>query len=609
MSRQSSGEQSGGAETMTTSDLIVERLLDWGVDTCFGICGDQVNGFFEALRTHPEMRFVHVRHEENAALACVGYAKFTGRPAACVATAGPGAVHLLNGLYDARIDGVPVIAITGLSYHDTVGAHFLQDLPSDRLLEGVCMFSERVMGPAHAVPATDLAVRSALMNRTPSHLAIPIDVQSWTLEQDTVSPKNVPGHLSLAGQPFTVIPPVEQVRAAAEVLNSCERVAICAGAGARGAGDLLERVAEVLGAPIIKAGLGKDCVPDDSPYTTGGMGLIGTRASHEAFETCDGFLIVGSSTPYYEFWPKPGQARGVQIDLNADRIAMRYPVEVGLVGHAAAVLEQLLPLLERKTDRSFLERAQTTARDGWDLIGEQAISSGTPMRPQVVTWELSKALPDDAIVTGDAGTVTAWGGRLRLRRGMQYSFSGTLCTMGAALPYAIGAQIAHPGRPVIAFTGDGSMSMGMGELATLAQYDLPVKVVVLRNNSLALEVWEQTALLGNPQMGCELHPIEFDAVARACGLRAFRIEDPAAAADVFAKAMAFDGPCLIEAITDPYEAPFGESLQPTHAAHIAQALSKGEPAASAIAANLLQEGRVAMSPALQQHHDDIARYR
>ncbi|MFH8612078.1 thiamine pyrophosphate-dependent enzyme [Streptomyces sp. NPDC018029] len=603
------GDHATRGSSKTTSDLIVERLLEWGVDTCFGICGDQVNGFFEALRTHPEMRFVHVRHEENAALACVGYAKFTGRPAACVATAGPGAVHLLNGLYDARIDGAPVIAVTGLSYHDTVGSHFLQDLPSDRLLEQACMFSERVMGPAHAVVATDLAVRSALMNRTPSHLAIPIDVQSFTLDQDSVSPKNVPGHVSTAAQPFTVVPPTEQVRAAADVLNACERVAICAGAGARGSGDLLEQVAEVLGAPIVKAGLGKDCVPDDSPYTTGGMGLIGTRASHEAFEDCDGFLIVGSSTPYYEFWPEPGQARGVQIDLNADRIGMRYPVEVGLVGHAGHVLAELLPLLARKTDRSFLERAQETTRRWWDLIGEQAASSGIPMRPQVVTTELSRALPDRAIITGDAGTVTAWGGRLRLRRGMQYSFSGTLCTMGAALPYAIGARIAHPDRPVIAFTGDGSMSMGLGELATLAQYDLPVKVVVLRNNSLALEVWEQTALLGNPQMGCELHPIDFAAVARACGLRAFRIEDPAEAADVFAQAMAFDGPCLIEAVTDPYEAPFGESLQPAHAQHIAQALAKGEPAASAIAANLLQEDRVAMSPALQQHHDDLAPYR
>ncbi|MBF8191980.1 pyruvate oxidase [Nonomuraea sp. K274] len=598
----------GHDDRKTTSDLIVERLLAWGVDTCFGLCGDQVNGFFEALRTHPEMRFVHVRHEENAALACVGYAKFTGRPAACVATAGPGAIHLLNGLYDARIDGAPVIAVTGLSYHDSIGTHQLQDVPSDRLFEHACLYSERVMGPAHAITVTDQAVRSALMNRAPAHLAIPIDIQSWTLSQDTSSDKNVPGHTSLAAQPFEVMPPDERLREAAEVLNSCERVAICAGAGARRAGEELERVAEVLGAPIIKAGLGKDCVPDDSPYTTGGMGLIGTRASHEAFERCDGFLIVGSSTPYYDFWPKPGQARGVQIDLNADRIGLRYPVEVGLVGHAGPVLAALAPLLQRNTDRSFLKRAQESYRAWWELIGHQAASSGTPMRPQVVTWELSKALPDGAIVTGDAGTVTAWGGRLRLRAGMNYSFSGTLCTMGSALPYAIGAQIAYPGRPVIAFTGDGALSMGMGELVTLRQHDLPVKVVVLHNNSLALEVWEQNALLGNPQYGCELHPIHFTAVAQACGLKAFRIEDPSDAASVLDRAMAHDGPCLVEAITDPYEAPFGESLKPAHAEHIVQAFGKGEPKAAQMARNLLEEQRVALSPALQQHQSDLTRY-
>ncbi|SDL96433.1 thiamine pyrophosphate-dependent enzyme [Nonomuraea jiangxiensis] len=598
----------GNDDHRTTSDLIVERLLAWGVDTCFGICGDQVNGFFEALRTHPEMRFVHVRHEENAALACVGFAKFTGRPAACVATAGPGAIHLLNGLYDARIDGAPVIAVTGLSYHDTIGAHQLQDVPSDRLFEHACLYSERVMGPAHAVTVTDLAVRSALMNRAPAHLAIPIDIQSWTLAQDTASTKNIPGHTSLAAQPFQVMPPHERLSAAAEVLNSCERIAICAGAGARGAGSELERVAEVLGAPIVKAGLGKDCVPDDSPYTTGGMGLIGTRASHEVFERCDGFLVVGSSTPYYDFWPEPGQARAVQIDLNADRIGLRYPVEVGLVGHAGPVLTALAPLLRRRTDRSFLEQAQESYRAWWELIGDQAASSGTPMRPQVVTWELSKALPDGAIVTSDAGTVTAWGGRLRLRAGMNYSFSGTLCTMGSALPYAIGAQIACPDRPVIAFTGDGALSMGMGELVTLRQHDLPVKVVVLQNNSLALEVWEQNAMLGNPQYGCALHPIDFTAVARACGLEAFRIEDPSDAAAVLERAMAHDGPCLVEAITDPYEAPFGESLKPAHAEHLVQAFDKGEPAASRMARNLLEEGRVAQSPALQQHRSGLARH-
>lgn len=590
----------------TTSDLIIERLLEWGIDTCFGLCGDQINGFFESLRVHPELRFVHVRHEENAALAAVGYAKFTGRPAACVATAGPGAVHLLNGLYDARIDGVPVIAITGLSYHDTVGTHLLQDIPSDRLFEHACMYSERVMGPAHAINTTDLAVRSALQNRTPSHLAIPIDVQSQT--EDTASPKNPAGHTSLASQATVLIPPNHLLHRAADVLDSCARVAICAGAGARGATDLLEQAADLLGAPIVKAGLGKDAVPDDSPYTTGGMGIIGTRASHEAFENCDGFLIVGSATPYHEFWPQPGQARGVQIDINPDRIGLRYPVEVGLAGDAAETLAALMPLLTRKADRSFLEKAQNSTREWWDLFRQQAEQTTMPMKPQVITRHLADLLPDHAIVTGDAGTVTAWAARLRLRRGMSFSFSGTLCTMGSALPYAIGAQIAHPDRPVVAFTGDGSMSMGLGELASLAQHELPIKVLVMRNDSLALEIWEQNALLGNPQFACDLSPVDFAQAAQACGIRGYRIDDPAKAESTLAEALHTPGPALIEAVVDPHEAPFGETLKPTHAHNIATAYEHGERDRAPMAASLLQPSRVAQSPALQDAHDELNKY-
>ncbi|RBY78879.1 pyruvate oxidase [Geodermatophilus sp. TF02-6] len=591
----------------TTSDLIVERLLEWGVDTCIGICGDQINGFFESLRTHADqMHFVHVRHEEAAALAAVGYAKFSGRMAAVVATAGPGAVHLLGGLYDARIDGAPVLAITGLSYHDTIGTHLLQDLPSDRILAGACTYSERVMGRAHAVPVTDLAVRNALANRTPAHLAIPIDVQSQT--DDTPSSKNVPGHTSTAAQPTVVSPPEEQLHRAAQLLNSCSRVAICAGAGARGAGDALEQVAELLGAPIVKAGLGKDAVPDDSPYTTGGMGLIGTRPSHEAFENCDGFLVVGSATPYAEFWPRPGQARGVQVDLHGDRIALRYPVEVGLVGDAGTTLRALAPLLERKEDRSFLEQAQQHTRDWWDLLRRQAESRDVPMKPQVLTWQLSEALPDDAIVTGVAGTVTAWGGRIRLRRGMQYSFSGTLCSMGSAVPYAIGAQLANPGRPVVAFTGDGSMAMGMGELATLAQNDLPITVVVVNNGSLAMEVYEQNALLGNPQYACQLSPVDFAQVAQACGVRGFRLEDPADAPRVLAEALAHDGPALVDAVVTPDEHPFADTLKPAQAQKMLTAFERGEPAAHPITENLLDSGIVEMSPALQSIRDQLSRY-
>lgn len=591
----------------TTSDLVVERLIDWGIDTCFGICGDAVNGFFEALRTHSDqLRFVHVRHEENAALAAVGYAKFTGRPAACVSTAGPGAVHILNGLYDAEMDKVPVVAVTGMTYHDVIGAHLLQDLDSDYLFRDACVFSERVMGPAHAVNATDLAVRKALDSMAPAHLAIPVDTQAQT--EDTNSAKNPAGHTSLASQAKIPTPPPEQLQHAADVLGECRRIVVLAGAGARGAGDLVERTADTLGAPIVKAGLGKDVVPDDSPLTTGGMGLIGTRASHEAMENCDGFLIIGSATAFYEFWPQPGQTRAVQIDIDGSRIGMRHPVEVGLGGDAAATLGELLPLLPYNNDRSFLTRAQETHQQWWDLLGQQAQEDASPMRPQTITWELSGLLPDNAIIASDAGTVTAWGGRLRLRRGMSYSFSGTHCTMGSALPYAIGAKLGHPDRPVIAFNGDGAMSMGMGELATIARYNLPITVVVLHNNSLALEIWEQNALLGNPQYGCDIPSIDFATVAKGCGLASWRIEHTADAREVLATALAHDGPGLVECIVDPLEAPYGETLKPGHAEKIVSAYEAGERDRAPMARNLLEPGRVQLSPAVQTVKDQLQRY-
>jgi pyruvate dehydrogenase (quinone) len=591
----------------TTSDLIVERLLEWGVDLCFGIVGDQVNGFVEAMRVRADrFRFVPVRHEEAAVLAAVGHAKFTGRPAAVLATAGPGALHLLNGLYDARMDGVPLIAVTGLAQHDAIGTHMLQDVPVDRLMAEVCPYNERIMGRAHAVPVVDLAVRSALANRTPSHITIPIDVQSST--DDTPSPKNVPGHLSVSAAPSVVLPPAEQLAAAAEVLRDCERIVICAGAGARGSGDLVEAAAELLDAPIVKAGLGKDAVPDDSPFTTGGFGLIGTPASREVLADCDGFLIVGSASSYAEFWPPPGQARTVQIDLNADRVGLRTPVEVGLVGHAGPTLEALLPLLRRRTSHPFLDRARTMVDADRALLAEQAASPRQPMRPQVVTQALSELLPDRAIVTGDAGSNTFVSSRLQLRRGMQFSFSGTLATMGSAVPYAIGAQIAYPDRPVVAVLGDGGMAMGLGELATLAQHALPITVVVLRNHALALEIWEQTALQGNPQYGCEMPAIRFADAAEACGVAGWSVRDPADVRPALAAALAHDGPALVEIVVDALEAPFGETLTAEQAAHIVTALDRGEPAAGPIARNLLESGRRAASPGVRSAAQGLERH-
>jgi pyruvate dehydrogenase (quinone)/pyruvate oxidase len=594
------------ADARTTSDIIVERLLEWGIDTCYGICGDQVNGFFEAMRIRADrFRFVHVRHEEAAALAAVGHAKIIGRPAAVIATAGPGAIHLLNGLYDAQMDGAPVVAITGMPHHDVLSTHQLQDVPTDRLMERVCAFNERVMGPAHAQQMTDLAVRTALSRRMPVHLGIPLDVQSHT--EDPASEKNPQvGTLTTTWSETVSTPPRDDLRRAADVLNACRRVAICAGQGARGAGDLLESVAMTLGAPIVKAGLGKDVVPDDSVYTTGGMGLLGTRPSQEAFESCDGFLIVGSASSYAEYWPAPGQARTVQIDLDPARIGLRRPVEVGLVGHAEATLAALLPMLDQRGNQPFLRAAQQGMVRWWELLREQALSSGSPVRPQVVTLALSELLPDRAIVTGDAGTNTFVSHRLRLRRGMRYAFSGTLCTMACALPYAIGAQIAHPDRPVVAVMGDGGLAMGMGELATLAQHDLPITVVVLRNNALALEIWEQTGMLGNPQYGAALSPIDFAGVARACGLEAWNVEQPGEVRGALEAALKFPGPSLVEVVVDPFEAPFGETLKPEQAHRIAEALGKGEPAAGPMARSLLSRRDV--SPGVQAAAAELEKF-
>ncbi len=592
----------------TTSELIVDRLLEWGIDTFFGLPGDGINGFFEALRLRSEkIRFVHVRHEEVAALAAVGHAKFTGRPAVCITTAGPGAMHLINGLYDAKIEGAPLIAITGMPYHDMIGTHFLQDLNQDYVFNDACAFNQRVNGPAHAVNATDLAVRAALAQRAASHLAISIDVQSWELNEDMISEKNIPGHTSVTKDPHVTVPVRGELQRAARALHGRRKVAIIAGAGARGAGDELEAVAEKLGAPIAKAALGKDCVPDDSPYTTGGIAFAGTRPSQEVLETCDALVIVGSSSTYYDFWPQPGQAVGVQIDDRAERIGLRYPVDVGLVGDAQATLAALNELLERNEDRSFLEQARGNMRDWWALMDKQGSDLSSPMKPQVVTRHLERLLADDAIVCGDAGTTTIWQGRMKLRRGQNFSFSGTNCSMAASVPYAIGAQIAHPGRQVVAFVGDGAMSMLMGDLATLAQHRLPIKVVVINNFSINLILWEQMAFLGNPEYACDLSEVDFAKVAEGCGLRGFRVTEAGDCEGALREALAHEGPAVVDCVVDPEESPLGETLKPSQAKHLAEALANGSPGAKEKVRLLLQDERVAISPGLQAARSELAK--
>jgi pyruvate dehydrogenase (quinone)/pyruvate oxidase len=572
----------------TAADVLIDTIADWGVDVVFGLPGDGINGIMEALRKRQDrIRFVQVRHEETAAFMACGYAKFTGRLGVCLATSGPGGLHLLNGLYDAKLDGVPVLAITGMAYHDLIGTYTQQDVELDRTFMDVAKYNARIMGPTHVENVADLACRTALAYRGVAHITVPVDVQ----EQDAGSgrsKRNVPGHTSDVKARSARLPDDRDLKRAADVIDAGRKVTILAGAGALGASEEMEQIAEHLGAPIVKALLGKAVVPDASPYTTGAIGLLGTRPSQEAMEDCDTLLIAGSSFPYLEFYPKPGQARAIQIDLDPMRIGLRYPVEVGLVGDCRRTVRALLPLLARKDDRGFLERAQK-GMEAWNrLMEERGTRTERPMKPQVVARELGLRLADDAIVTCDSGTIATWWARhIPARRGQMHSVSGNLASMANGLPYAMAAQIAHPHRQVVAFVGDGGMSMLMAELATCVKYQLPVKIVVVKNNTLGQIKWEQMVFLGNPEYGCELHPIDFALVAQACGATGFTIEDPADCGRILDQALATPGPVVVQAVVDPYEPPLPAKITLDQAAKFAQSLVRGEPNRERIALTVL----------------------
>jgi thiamine pyrophosphate-dependent acetolactate synthase large subunit-like protein len=562
----------------TTADLIIERLIGWGVDTIFGIPGDGINPLMEALRTHQDkIRFIQVRHEESAAIAACGHAKFTGRLGACIATSGPGGIHLLNGLYDAKLDLQPVIAITGHTFHDLIGTRYQQDVDLERVFSDVAVYSELITGPTHAENVVDEGVRRALTRRGVACLVIPKDTQEQSSGGHR-SRANVPGHSAEIFTPmYQCTPPIDLERAA-RIINRGTRVAIMAGAGALGARDELEQLAELVAGPIIKPLLGKACVPDASPYTTGGIGLIGTLPSQEALEQCDTLIIVGSSFPYMEFYPKPGQATAVQIDVDPSRIGLRYPVDVGLPGDAREVLRALLPMVRRKEDRSFLKKAQAGMRKWRKSLAEQGTRRDMPMKPQVVSYELNKLLDNDAIVSADSGTITTWAGRyIDIRPGMKFSLSGTLATMANGLPYCIAAQVAFPERQVVAIIGDGGFTMLMGELATCVKYNLPVKVLIYKNNMLGEIRWEQMIFEGNPEYGVELQPIDFAKAAEAFGVAGYTIERPQDAAEILGQALSHPGPAVIEAVVDPNEPPWPPKINLNQAVKFGEALLRGEP--------------------------------
>ena len=572
----SSSKSSSKAKTV--ADLLIERLIAWDITVIFGFPGDGINGIFEALRTRQDrLKFVQVRHEEAAAFAACGYAKYTGRLGVCLATSGPGGIHLLNGLYDAKCDGQPVLAITGHTFHDLIGTHYQQDVDLDKLFMDVSEYNQRIMGPAHVNNVVDEAIKTALARRGVSHITIPKDIQEMSALDQERSDANIRGHsadLFAAAYPQ---PPQKALEEAAKIINTGSKVAILAGRGCLSCRDEVLQLAEKVAGPIIKPLLGKAVVPDNSPYTTGGIGLLGTAPSQDAMEDCDTLIIAGSGFPYMEFYPKPGKAKTIQIDIDPARIGLRHSVDVGLVGDCRSVLRLLLPLVDRKQKRSFLETAQDNMKKWNKLMEERGTRTDMPMKPQVVTWQLNKLLNDDAIVSSDSGTIATWTARyIEMRGTMQFSLSGSLATMANGLPYSIGAAIAYPGRQVVCVVGDGGFTMLMGEIATLVKYKLPVKVIVIKNNVLGEIKWEQMVMEGNPEFGVELQPIDFAGYAKNCGAAGFTIEEPGQAEAVLRAALAHPGPAVIEAVVDPNEPPMPGKISTKMAVHFAEALAKGE---------------------------------
>lgn len=574
-----------------TADILIERLLDWGVDTVFGLPGDGVNGIFESLRTHQDkISFIQVRHEESAAFAACGYAKYTGRLGVCVATSGPGGVHLLNGLYDAKMDNQPVLAITGHTFHDLIGTHYQQDVDLTKVFMDVAVYNERVMGPMHVTNVVDAAIKHALGYRGVAHISIPKDIQEWTTSDEVRSDGNIQHHSAAVFMPQYPLPAPDEIQHAADVINAGSKVTILVGRGALNARDEVTQLADRLAAPVVKALLGKAVLPDDSPYTTGGIGLLGTAPSSDAMEGCDTFIMIGTNYPYMEFLPKPGKATTVQVDIDSVRIGLRHPVEVGLVGDAKRVLAALLPLLRRKQDRRFLEEAQNNMKDWMQLMEKRATATSMPMKPEVAAYTLNKYLADDAIIACDCGTVTTWAARhLMIRDRMMFSVSGMLATMAEGLPYALAAAVAYPQRQVVAIVGDGGFTMLMGELATIRKYNLPVKVMIIKNNVLGEIKWEQLVLEGNPEFGVELQPIDFALYAQACGIPGYTLDDPSKAEEVMRAAFAEPGPALIQAVVDPNEPPMPGKITTKQAIRFAESLVKGQKDRAAIIKDVLKD--------------------
>jgi pyruvate dehydrogenase (quinone) len=570
----------------TVSDFMLERLSSWGVRRVFGYPGDGINGVMGAFdRASDRFEFIQVRHEEMAAFMASAHAKFTGEIGVCIATSGPGAIHLLNGLYDAKLDHQPVLAIVGQQARVALGSSYQQEVDLVSLFKDVAGEYVQICSvPGQMRHLIDRSVRIALAERTVTCIVVPNDVQ----DEDAVpAPPRKHGSVftSFGYRPPRIVPHEKDLGRASAVLNKGERVAMLVGAGALGATAEILETAERLGAGVAKALLGKAAIPDDVPFCTGSIGLLGTRPSWEMMQRCDTLLLVGTGFPYAEFLPREGDARAVQIDIDARMLGARYPLEVGLVGDARETLRALLPLLEQKRERSWREDLEQGVRDWWELMDARASESANPINPQALFRELSKRLPDRAIVTADSGSCANWYARdIRFREGMSGSLSGGLASMGAGVPYAIAAKFAHPDRPVFALVGDGAMQMnGLAELLTVAKYrhrwnDQRLTVLVLHNNDLNQVTWEQRAMLGNPKYDASQDIPDFDYArfADQIGLHGIRVETPDEVGPAWHEALTSDRPVVIDALCDPDVPPLPPHITLAQAKAFGLALARGD---------------------------------
>ena len=564
---------------MNTADFFVDRLKAWGVQRIFGYSGDGINGMIGAIQRDGAIDFIQPRHEEMAAFMAVAHAKFTGELGVCLATGGPGATHLITGLYDAKLDHQPVLAICGQAEATVRGGSYQQELNLDRMFADVAEYVQEVTHPAQLPHVIDRAIRLAIAHRAPSVIIIPKDVQERPFE----APKRAHG-FTRSGPGYsrpTIVPPETDLRKAADVLNAGEKVAILIGAGAMHAADEVVEVAEKLGAGIAKALLGKSALPDDLSFVTGCIGLLGTRPSSDMMNECDTLLIVGSGFPWSEFLPKTGAARAVQIDIDPAMLSLRYPCEVNLHGSAAETLRLLLPMLNRNADRAWRDKIEQSLEGWWETLEDRAKTRAHPVNPQRVVWEMSPLLPDNAIVTSDSGSCANWYARdYRVKRGQMASLSGGLASMGAAVPYAIAAKFAHPDRPVIALVGDGAMQMNnMAELITVAKYmdrwpDKRLVTCVFNNEDLNEVTWEQRVMNGNPR---------YDASQDIPDVRYSRfVDDPKDLSGAWKEALSADRPVVLEVKTDPEIAPLPPHISFKEAKKFMFSLAKEEDAGHVI---------------------------